>query len=342
MELIQLPRPMRNRGFSGWPEVYRVSKNEPDPPIGISYIIAEKVDFALIFRLMIPILMKQHGYFQWDEIYQSITGLPYVPQRVFFNEPTGDSEGAAYWESDTRRCERTLDEQALGDATYVDLDMLSELAMIPAFMTDIRDAITVNVTNSFMWQDGYNKKTGVCSGSLIEQPQPRSLIILDISGSIPDGIAAGMLTLIKTMTNIVNADLIITGGSSFFYTREEARHLDIREVRDKISFANEAAMFYGILNSHDMNYQNVITFGDSDHPGNWYDKNGNKAGDLVLKQTLDIRRWYSFFVSDCDTYGNDYTKGAGYGRWVHTNCPTAVRIDNTEWVKFFKKRTSEW
>jgi hypothetical protein len=338
MELIQLPKAMRNRGFTGWPEVYAVSKNELNPPLGVSYVIAEEVDFALLFRLMVPTLEKQHGYFNWSEIYESITGIPYRPQRVFQQVDNGsDGTGHTYTDGGPSICEISLDEQAREEATYVDLDMLTELAMVPAFMTSIRDAITVNVTNGFVWQDGYNKKTSICSGSLVEQPMPRSLIILDISGSIPDGVAAGMLTLIKTITDVVSADLIVTGGSSYFYTLEETRQLDIREVRRKISHSNEAVMFYEILETHDMNYQNVITFGDSDHPGRF---GGEQI--FMLPKRPAIERWYSFFCTKVDTYGNNSSQGVGYGRWVMDNCPTAIRIDNTDWARYFKQRTDQW
>jgi hypothetical protein len=337
MELIQLPKAMRNRGFTGWPQVYRVSKKEELPPPGISYVIAEEVDFALVFRLMIPNLIKQHGYFDWFEIYQGLTGQPYLGQRVYqrFDDTNGhDGEGHAYIDSDLIVHDVTLEQLSSDRATYVDLDMLSDLAMIPTFMTDIREAITVNVTNSYMWQDGYNKKTGICSGSLIEQPRARSLIILDISGSIPDGVSAGMLTLIKTMSEVTHADVIITGGSSYFYSTEEVRSLDIREVRRKINANNEAMMFYAILNSHDMDYENIITFGDSDHPAGFCDRKDLES--LVFTQKISTKRWYSFFCMRHDTYGNKSEKGCGYGRWVKEANPLVERIDNTEWAKFFK------
>jgi hypothetical protein len=225
----------------------------------------------------------------------------------------------------------TLTQQAADNATYVDLDMLTELSMIPAFMTDIREAITVNVTNSYAWQDGFNKKVGICSGSLVEQPRARSLIILDISGSIPDGVSAGMLTLIKTMSNVTHADVIITGGTSYFYSTEEVRTLDIDEVRRKINRNNEAEMFYEILGSHDMDYENIITFGDSDHPGQY--NHGRTVLDFTQKITT--KRWYSFYCMAHDTYGNDHTYGCGYGRWIKEAQPLVDIIHNTEWAKFF-------
>lgn len=337
MELIQLPRIMRNRGFTGWPQVYRVGKDEELPPPGISYIIAEKVDAALVFRLMIPTLQKQHEYFRWDKIYKSITGRPYTRQRVYrrYDDTTGRRhEGHAYTGGGPTTCEVTLEELASDNATYVDLDVLTQLALIPAFMTDIREAITVNVTNNFIWSDGYNKKTGVCSGFMTEAPRARSLIILDISGSIPDGVSAGMLTLIKTMSNITHADVIITGGSSYFYSNEEVRAMDIREVRQKIDRNNEAKMFYEILNSHDMDYENIITFGDSDHPAQFNGRNREKG--LDFDQKIHTARWYSFYCMEYDNYGNDSTFGCGYGRWIQKANPLVERIDNTTWAKFFK------
>lgn len=330
MELIQLPRAMRNRGFTGWPAVYRVSAKEEKPPEGIPYVIAESVDFALLFRLMIPQLMKQHGYFNWEEVYKSHTGQEYYAQRVYSQRTDGTGSGSAYGVSSSEQCDVTLQQLGADNATYVDLDMLAELAMIPTFMTDIREAITINVTNSFAWQDGYDKKRGLCTGSLVEMPRARNLVILDISSSIPDGVSSGMLTLIKTITDIVSADLILTGSQSYFFTQDEAQSMDIKEQRRRIGRNNESEMFFKILRSIDLNYENVITFGDSDHPGS-----------IDLRRRLEIKKWYSFFTMRYDTYGRPAELGAGYGRWVKENSPGVSVIHNTDWAKYFAKSDGE-
>lgn len=327
MELIQLPKAMRNRGFTGWPQVYRVSENEPTPPVGIPYIIAEEADFALVFRIMVPTLMKQHPYFDWLEVYKAIAGEPYVEQRVYFTPEPTDSTGHLYHTTTEGTESATLYDLAADNATYVDLDMLSELGMIPSFIQDIHDAIKINVTNSYMWNDGYNKKTGICSGYLTEQPRPRNLIILDISYSIPDGVSAGMMTLIKTITDVANADLILTGGKSFFYTYDEVRNMDIHAERERIPRSNESPMFKKILQTHDMNYENIITFGDSDAPF--------MGNDMDLK--INTKRWYSFFVKDRDGYGASHQHGVGYGRWIKQASPGVQVIHHTKWAKFFKK-----
>lgn len=333
MELIELPGEMRNRGFQGWPSVYRVSSQEEPPPPGIPYIRAEKTDFPLVFRLMVPKLMVQHPYLNWSEVYRSLTGKKYSPLRVYRQRTEGeglDIDGSVYGASSTGTEMVSLEELAADDASYVDLDMLSKMSMIPTFIEDIREAIRINVTDNYQWTDGYNKKTGVCSGYLVEQPKARSLVILDVSYSIPDGVSAGMLTLIKTISEIVHADVIITGGKSFFYTCEEVRNIDIHEERRRIPRANEMVMFLDILQSHNMDYENVIAFGDSDWPGT-----------LLLNQKINTKRFYSFFVSSIDQYGISYKSGAGYGRWVIENNPNVEVIHNTDWAKFFTKESRQ-
>lgn len=335
MELIQMPRPMQLRGFTGWPEIYQVSAAEPLPPRGVSYLIAEKTDEALLFRLMIPILMKQHPYFNWMAVYESLVGEIYTPQRIYPNygpDEISDEKGYSYYESGGD-CDMTLEELAADTMSYVDLDMLTQLQMIPAFMADIRDAVKVNVTNHYAWTDGFNKKTGLCSGYLTEQPEPRSLIILDISSSIPDGVSAGMMTLLKTMSEITHSDVILTGSRSYFYTIDEVRNMDIDAERKRIGRSNESSMFRTILQTHDMDYDTVITFGDSDNPG-----------PIQLKQRITTQRWYSFFVGQWhDWYGRTGTKyGSGYGQWIEDNNPRVNIIRNNNWAKFFTNGNEQW
>ena len=251
--------------------------------------------------------------------------------RVFQRVLNEDNQGHSYYESSYGTIEVSIEQLAGEDATYVDLDMLATLKMLPVFMTDIREAITVNVTNNFAWTDGYDKKRGICSGYMTEAPRAKQLVILDISGSIPDGVSAGMLTLIKTITDITHADLIITSGRSEFYTNEQVRHLDIRDIRRRFDYGNESAMFREILATHDMDYDVVITFGDSDNPGHF----GGNGLPIELKQTIHTKKWYSFFCMEHDTYGNHWKHGCGYGRWVKENCPTVDVIHNTDWARFF-------
>lgn len=337
VERIELPTALKNRAFTGWPELYLVSASDTPPPPGVPFIRGESIDQPLIFRLLIPILMKKHGYFDWLEIYHALTGTTYVPERFWVIPESDDgSTGHTYYESDFSEIDTPFEELAASDKTYVDIDMLADLKMLPVFMDDIREAISVNVTNNYAWTDGYNKKLGICVGSLTEQPQARNLVILDISGSIPDGVSTGMLTLIRTISDITNADLIITGGTSKFYTNEEAKQLDIRRVRRECSYANEGKMFNEILRTRDMNYRNIICFGDSDNPES-YEKD---IRDLSTK--LKIENIYSFFCMEQDRYNHSYRTGAGYCRWAIRACPDATVHHHTDWARYFTKEESRW
>jgi hypothetical protein len=327
---------LKNRAFTGWPEIYLVEPEEEAPPPGIPYVIGTKVDFPLIFRLLVPILMKKHGYLDWEVIYQDATGLPFEPERVFMRPSDDGSSGTTYSTGSNELITTPFEVLAQDRSTYIDLDMLADLKMLPVFMTDIREAISVNVTNNFEWADGYNKKLGLCVGSLVEMPKARNLVILDISGSIPDGVSTGMLMLIATISDITNADVIITGGRSEFFTNEEARRLDIRDVRRRINYANEGRMFNEILRTRDMNYRNIICFGDSDNPESYE----SKLHDELAK--LRIENIYSFFCMENDTYGRSYTHGAGYCRWAMRACPDATVHHHTDWAKFFTRTERRW
>lgn len=326
MEILRMPRILENRGVTGWPKIVLIGKGELPPTNGLPYIRATSQDYALTFRVLIPILKSNFSWFDWEEIYYELVGKPYRRQPIYvpdvdMTEETGHTYGA----SDERTEEMTLLELAADFSSYVDINVLLDLKMIPAFLTDITDAIRINITNNFQWIDGYNKKNGLCSGYLQETGRKKSLVILDISSSIPDGLSAGMMTLIQTITEVTHADLIITGGRSCFWTNTEVREMDIHKVRSSISRSNESDMFNAIITKQDMNYENVICFGDSDNPS---------PVDLSIKP--NIKRLYSYFVGERDRYGVSYETVTGYGRWVMKNCPEVEIHHNIEWSKCFR------
>ena len=323
MRLLEIPRQLIGTGLK-FPELYIVSAGEEIPPPGVSFIRGEDEDYVLLFRLLVPILMQQHKYFDWYEIYRELTGKTYYFQRIYQAMPQVDNPGASHHGSTPGFEQVALEELAADRSSEIDINVLSELRMLPTFMEDIREAVTINVTNSWHWTDGFNKKTGICSGYLTQQPPVRNLVIIDISNSIPDGVSAGMMTLLKTIGEITHADLILTGGQSYFYKNEEIRHLNIHEERRRIPRSNESVMFRKILEEQDMDYTNVITFGDSDNPGC-----------IKLNQQINTQNWYSFFISGHDTYGNSASFGTGYGRWVKEANPRVNFISNTSWARFF-------
>lgn len=327
MEILKIPAVLENKGIQGWPKIALVGEYEQAPE-GIPFIRAKTQDFALVFRVLIPMLKKRHPMFNWEEVYQQVTGNYYKPVHLYEERWSNEAESRYYKESSSNECSLTLEEMTADFSSSVDLNVLMQLKMIPTFMDDIAKAIRINITNEYAWHDGYNKKLGICSGYLEQQPRQKSLVILDISSSIPSGLSAGMMTLIQTITEITHADLILTGGQSYFYTNQEVRQMDIHKERKRISRSNESKMFENILLTHDLNYANVIAFGDSDTPQLDYQR-------LEHMSDCNIKKFYSFFVAEYDRYHTHYSTLAGYGKWVRSVSPNAEVIHNYKWARCF-------
>ena len=217
---------------------------------------------------------------------------------------------------------------------YVNVDELQALKLLPTFLDDIANAIRMNLMNS-AWCDGYNKKLGCNVGHWQGTDQAPNLIVLDVSGSIPSGVAGTMISLIDTLRHQANADLIITSGRSEFF----AANTDLPDP-DKLSTlvggCNERNQFYAILRKHvfGKHWGNVIVFGDQDTPAddrlNRFD-NGfrnldyekDSIGDAEVQSTR-IDRIMAFH-----TYAK---KMPGYGLWALQAAPKADVVYNTSWV----------
>lgn len=309
MRLLEMPSCLKNKGIE-WPKIAIVESPKDRIVEGMPYIVANyEEERLLLFRVLIPELEKSYPQFNWKRIY---------------------AEQAGSWQLDSAN--DMLMDLSMDFGSSIDLNALMELKMLPKFFGEIEDVVRTNVTNSYYWEDGYNKKTGLCTGQLLPAGEKKNLIILDISASIPDGLSAGLLTMLKTMTEVAHADAIITGGTSYFYTNTELRSLDIHEVREKIPKSNEFRMFNYILEHRNMNYENVIAFGDSDSPcmGS-YDR-------IISQNSFNAKNFFNYFVGEKDQYWEPYTCLAGYGRWC-VGKDTEIH-HNYSWAKYFNDKYS--
>lgn len=324
MRMLETPFELSCKGVS-WPKIVLVGRGDR-PPEGIPYLRwDDSSDKLLVFRLMLPMLEKKFTFFKWREVFADLTGEEYEPVKLSYNPPAEDVGNNSYDESTEGICDKTLKELAMDTGSSVDMDLLLKMKLVPKFFGELADVIKVNLTNSYQWTDGYNKKLGICCGYLEERPRKRSLVILDISASIPDGLSAGMMTLIKTITDITSADLILTGGISKFYTNEEVLKMDIDEERRSIPRSNESSVFKSILKTHNMDYDVVISFGDSDNPG-----------PIKLDKKINTKHLYDFFIGECDIYGTNYINGTGYARWVTENKPSVQIHRCYDWARLFR------
>lgn len=226
----------------------------------------------------------------------------------------------------------TIDE-FIGDTLYhVSIEELQALHCLPVFLDDIADAIRQNLIGT-EWMAGWNKKLQCDMGRYQLGQQARNLIIVDVSGSIPSGVAGTMVTLCETMRSQCDADLIITGNRSWWYPNGEPLPSPDR-LRATIGGCNECVQFYKILREHVIgrHWGNIIVFGDQDAPE---DSRFSRDQATWLKPE---DAGHNTQVDNLLAYHTYKNVVPGYGLWVETLCPGVNTTVNNEWCKCMTNR----
>ena len=219
-------------------------------------------------------------------------------------------------------------EDYIGDiSSSVNIDILQALGMLPKFVGDVADCIKLNLSNRIKWTEGYNKKLASTIGNFKGRGQLPNLLIIDVSASIPDGIAATMITLAETLRNQCNADLIITSARSCYYP-SGSELPDNQAIRDYFGRSNESVEFSMILEKYikGREFGHVISFGDNDYP--WlrsyqkrnYDYRDAGCIDISGTKVHEIHNYHT-------TYNNTIT---GYAKWAADCSPDVIHYD-TSW-----------
>jgi hypothetical protein len=213
--------------------------------------------------------------------------------------------------------------------SYVNIDVLQKLKLMPAFIGDILDCVRINIGSGVYWSEGYNKKRALPVGRYDSARQRPNLIILDVSGSIPRGISATMISLVDTLRSQLTADLIITGSISRFYPMG-SKLPDPQRIRNMFNYGNESYDFFNILNMRirGRHYGHVFSFGDDDTPKyEWFhnDQTYSLAG-----TTVDHVHHYHTGLRWRNTETDLKT---GYAKWCHMlSTQPAVDYD-TSWCE---------
>lgn len=222
-------------------------------------------------------------------------------------------------------------EDYIGDlSSSVDIEALQKLGLLPKFVGDITDNIKHNVSQSMRWTEGYTKKLGYPLGKFNCKAELPNLVIIDVSCSIPDGIAATMLTLADTLRSQCNAELIITSARSGYY--EAGSELPkLQTLRDYYGRGNESAEFLRILQDHvaGREFGHVISFGDDDNPG-W-----KKLDEGTLQPWMSMSGTKVHAVHHYHTMCRNQT---GYARWVHECCPDVDAEYDIDWCTVMNSR----
>lgn len=224
-----------------------------------------------------------------------------------------------------------LEEFCADELSHVNVEQLQALGFLPAFMSDVADAIRTNLLTSMRWRDGWNKRLGCAVGDFSVGTKAPNLIILDISGSIPRGISATMLELIDSLRSQAEADLIVTGGSSYYWPAS-AELPTPGWIRANVDCDNEAVMFYRILRERlaGRHFGNVISFGDNDCPVDFARWQGQEPDeDAGMGITVDRVMHFHTWQRNTRT---------GYAKWVSYANPNVEEVFDTSWCECMERR----
>ena len=220
-----------------------------------------------------------------------------------------------------------VDEFCFDEASHVNVETLQSLGFLPKFMDDAADAIRINLENRMRWRECWNKRLGAAVGDVGYGADAANLIILDISGSIPEGISATMLQLVDSLRSQTNAELIVTGSTSMYWGDGEELP-DPSWIRDHIGYNNEAKRFFQILRDHvaGRHFGNVISFGDNDSPYYRFSNEDTPENNPVIGVQVDRVLHYH----------TTYRQETGYARWVKIFCPDAEQVIDTSWCEVMR------
>lgn len=341
------------------PKLYICERNEAEKcrRLGVPYLIKPKgwTDDKIIKAVLWRTLKKKFPYIKWKELFninERAANKVFVPSEHRENpgfdttgESSPDMEVSVNGEyrstgggldandkidfSSEEYDELTIDKY-IGDlGFYVNIEELQQLKLLPVFLDDIANAIKVNIMNT-SYMDGYNKKLECNMGSWKGGDQAPNLIVLDVSASIPSGVAGTMVSLIETLRNQANADLIITSGRSEYWAANTELPIPDR-LSKMIGGCNECVQFYNILREHVLgkHWGNVIVFGDQDsplrHDIQWSVRNGKTTN--ISEHELQSTR-----IDRIMGFHTNSKVMPGYGLWATDACPKAEVVLNNSWV----------
>lgn len=320
---------------------------------GIPFVRWTQGQEALIKILLRPVLEKMFPHIKWDkvlgtrkkfktkvEVYEHDNSLPVedsdsctthdfeMEDDVITETATASAdERLFYGGTDMVTVNRFDIEDYVGDMnSYVNIEMLQRLRLMPAFIGDILDCVKTNIGSGLYWREGYNKRLGLPVGRFDSSGQLPNLIILDVSGSIPRGISATMIALIDTLRTQLSADLIITGSVSRFFPMG-AELPDPQTIRNSFGFGNEAKDFYKILESRirGRHYGHVFSFGDNDSPASFSDF-GTKRPELSGTVVEHVHHYHT------GTYWHGICSDkTGYAKWCHELCKEPKEEYDISW-----------
>lgn len=302
------------------PVIYLINTEDDfkELPSGLPFIVGEQSELEFIttfleFQILYKSCKRTGVKVDWLKCLERI-GFPTNLKEYTI------SSGGEYWSGDKGKAVVTMD-NFIQDRYFVDFDKLTELKILPSWMEDLRAAVETNIIDEVTFNPvAFNKKLGTNTGAAQVKSNKKNLLILDISGSIPDAIRVSVIQLSRLMSKRFYADVIFTGGQTVFIDYEEMMTADIKKITDGISRNNEGEMYKAIVEQHKV-YGTAFVFGDNDCPQRF--GNGKE-----LSPNYQIETLYSLHTD------KNSKEVVGYGKYFK---PTNPVIKVHDWVQTIDK-----
>lgn len=306
-------------------------------PLGIPFIRGKSHEFnkclmALEFDYLYKAALATGLPFKWKEVLKEAgfdkVGKWSVASSSYVDMASGDIKDLS--DLDDIFIKHGIDsEQFMYDVGYkVEIDVLQDLKLIPKWYDDIEKTVTINITESMLFNPSlYSKKHDEVLGGLEFAPMQKNVLIIDISSSIPRGVSSTVLALAKTLAERFYCDLVITGSRSTLYPYEEVGELDIKELYDYNGMDNDQVYFRKLVEDP-KKYKTAIVFGDNHNPGYaWCNKYNNCSTPISIDDGKKLCKWEIDEIISFHT--TESSKLAGYAEWF--DCPNIQYIAG--WVK---------
>jgi len=296
-------------------------------PIGVPYVYSprehkSKLIQLLEYNVLWATLVKSKLFSEYN-IKKLLTDKGYKCNDRLSKEYSVSTSGVF---GETEDCDIS---EFMMQTAKADLDTLKALKILPVWMETIEEAVAVNIENFATYNYSlYNKKLDLVIGNVELKPQLLNLIIVDISGSIPEGISSSLLAFVYHLSETFYADILITGSKSTLYEYGNLHELDVDKIYKQNGKDNDQKYFLDII-SKPKNYGTAIVFGDDDHPGYKWSNNFNRSSrDISITEGKKLNKFTAEKLISLHTREN--SRLAGYALWFDTTDVTNV----SDWVTY--------
>lgn len=297
------------------PTIFLV-ENEDDfnqLPRGLPYIVGTQKELRFIrvfleFQVLYRSCMKTKLSINWLKCLEK---LGYKNVRTYNLSSGGTFTGGNPEDNAQIPIDSFIEDQYL-----VNFDKLTELKVLPTWLDDLRASIETNIIDEVTFNpSSFNKQLGLNIGGATLKHNKKNLLILDVSGSIPDGVVKTITGLAKLMSKKFYADVMVTGGQTYLIEYDDVPNSDFVALAAKAGRNNEGEMYRKIVKEK-RDYGTVISFGDDDNPGS-YDRSSSSTECNFTCETL-------FSLHTKGQHTNNIT---GYARWFKPTRKTEIVKD---------------